>query len=376
MNPEVFATRNWYVAGRSSELTNRPLGRLVCGRDIALFRDAAGRPQAIDATCPHRGANLARGEVTGDSLACPFHGIAYDGTGRCTRIPSQAPTAPIPKALRVASYPVRESAGLLWIWPDSDSEPADAPLVPDFMDLPAPWRSQTCAATLCTGSYLNSLENALDDAHLGFIHRRTLPGAPPEIAPYRVTIAPDRRSYRGAAEFDPATAPRPTTEDHPTGVASGSALLDLLARYAMDQLVTVRREFRYELSGLVCYCVDYVGGKRDYAYAFFTPADAERTWMIPGTVRNHSLNTIADRLFERFMPALIAEDSGAMTLLTPQARGPGGLGRPFVVRADRTSFPFRRLYGEQLHREGKPVPWALDSASTMDSDSDLTAIAS
>jgi hypothetical protein len=38
------------------------------------------------------------------------------------------------------------------------------------------------------------------------------------------------------------------------------------------------------------------------------------------------------------------------------------LPNPFVIRADRQSFPFRRLYGDALAAEGKPVPWALDGA--------------
>lgn len=354
-------TRNWYVVGWSHELGGEPLGRVVCGRRLALFRDSQGRFQAIDATCPHRGADLALGEVHGDSLACPFHGIGFDGSGRCTRIPSQSPSDPIPARLRTPAYPAREAGGLLWIWPEPGAEPAFEPRLPDFLALPQPWRRVVPRTTLCTGSYLNSLENALDDSHLAYVHRATIPGAPCRVADYRVSIAEDRRSYSGEAELDPSRPGEPETPSPRSGLGAGSRIHDLLERFAFDRLVQARRKVEYDLSGMVCYTVDYAGGHRDYTFAFFTPGDEERTWMAGGIVRNHSLNPLADRFLHQFMPRLMAEDSGAMLLLVPEARGPGGLSPPFIVPADRTTIPFRRLYGEALRAEGKTPPWVVDA---------------
>lgn len=360
----VCVTRNWYVVGWAEELGREPLSRLVCGRRLALFRDSQGRVHAVDATCPHRGADLALGQVTGDGLACPFHGITFDGAGRCTRIPSQSPTDPISERLRIASYPVREAGGLLWLWPESGVEPTFEPLVPEFLTLPDPWRRVRPSTTLCAGSYLNSLENALDDSHLAFVHRTTIPGAPCQVARYRITIAEDRRSYFGEAALEspsPAESPTPSSQ---SGLGTGSRFHDLLERFAFDRLVQVARRVDYDLCGLVCYTVDYAGGRRDHTFAFFTPGDEERTWMTGGIVRNHSLNRVADSVLHRFMPSLTAEDVAAMSLLVPEARGPGGLSPPFVVPADRSSIPFRRLYGQALRAEGKAPPWAMSSSGT------------
>lgn len=52
------------------------------GREIALFRDGA-RVHALDATCPHRGASLAFGDVKGGVVFCPLHAWPFrlaDGT--------------------------------------------------------------------------------------------------------------------------------------------------------------------------------------------------------------------------------------------------------------------------------------------------------
>ena len=53
------------------------------GEQIALFRSTTdGQIAAVDAFCPHQGANLAYGVGAGDRLQCPFHGWQVDGRGR------------------------------------------------------------------------------------------------------------------------------------------------------------------------------------------------------------------------------------------------------------------------------------------------------
>ncbi len=78
----------WYRVAASEEIKPGDVKHVECaGEQIALFRSqTSGRIAAIDAFCPHQGANLAYGKVRGDRLQCPFHGWQLDGNGRvCDR---------------------------------------------------------------------------------------------------------------------------------------------------------------------------------------------------------------------------------------------------------------------------------------------------
>ena len=65
-----------------------------------------GSYYAFDGKCPHRGAQLAGGELAGELLVCPLHHFKFSvKTGRCV----------MPKHLRLRSFPVREEGGELRI---------------------------------------------------------------------------------------------------------------------------------------------------------------------------------------------------------------------------------------------------------------------
>jgi NAD(P)H-dependent nitrite reductase small subunit len=58
------------------------------GQAIALF-NVDGTFYAIDNTCVHRGGPLGEGELTGDTVACPWHGWEYNVKGgKCSTSPS------------------------------------------------------------------------------------------------------------------------------------------------------------------------------------------------------------------------------------------------------------------------------------------------
>ncbi|MDE0253292.1 MAG: Rieske 2Fe-2S domain-containing protein [Rhodospirillaceae bacterium] len=74
----------WYRVAASSEIRPGEVRHVRClGEQIALFRSRIqGRIAAVEAFCPHQGANLADGLVEGEWLQCPFHGWQVDGDGR------------------------------------------------------------------------------------------------------------------------------------------------------------------------------------------------------------------------------------------------------------------------------------------------------
>lgn len=51
-------------------------GFAVAGRQILLIH-AGDHSYAIDNICPHAGAALNKGKITGDCIRCPKHGIQF-----------------------------------------------------------------------------------------------------------------------------------------------------------------------------------------------------------------------------------------------------------------------------------------------------------
>lgn len=85
----------------------------LASRSVAVYRGADGRVHALEARCPHLGADLAQGRVIGNDLRCPFHHWTFDGNGRCVAIPC---TASIPSFARTFSYPTAEKYGAIWFF--------------------------------------------------------------------------------------------------------------------------------------------------------------------------------------------------------------------------------------------------------------------
>ena len=94
-------------AGRLADLpSNRPVLLEVDGRRVALVRRGDVVHALLDA-CPHAGGPLSEGTVLGDSLACPYHGWAWDlRTGACV-----APQ----RDVRALVFPARVEGGEVWI---------------------------------------------------------------------------------------------------------------------------------------------------------------------------------------------------------------------------------------------------------------------
>ena len=171
----MFLRNRWYVAAFAADLGKAPLARTICGRAVVLFRDAGGKAAAVEDRCIHRGMPLSQGgECDGDIIRCPYHGLEFDGTGACRKIPGQAQ---VPTSARIAAYPLVEQDGLLWLWPGDDAK-ADRALIPSHhyhRDPRWEWRPIVLEIE-CDWTLLN--DNLLDLTHLGFVHKKTIGGDP------------------------------------------------------------------------------------------------------------------------------------------------------------------------------------------------------
>ena len=160
-------------------------------RRLAVWRDQAGRLYVVDDVCPHRGTSLSLGAITGAGrLRCPYHGWAFEGSGRCIRIPQLPAGRTIPRQADVQTYRASEHAGLVWTC-----------LVREAEELrPRPtWAAAEGAGRLHVGEVYDwqvqafrQLENFCDVAHFSILHADTFGNPATEVVePFRVEVSND-----------------------------------------------------------------------------------------------------------------------------------------------------------------------------------------
>ena len=124
----MLIRNDWYIAAWAHEVQGaKPLARTICNDKIVLFRDANGKAAALEDRCAHRGAPLSCGEMIPEGLQCGYHGLVFNGSGKCVYIPGQDS---IPPRASVKSYPLVEQDEFLWIWTGDPAKADPATIVP------------------------------------------------------------------------------------------------------------------------------------------------------------------------------------------------------------------------------------------------------
>jgi phenylpropionate dioxygenase-like ring-hydroxylating dioxygenase large terminal subunit len=184
----MFLKNFWYVAASGHEVAHKPLGRMILGEPVVLFRKEDGTVVALEDRCVHRHLPLSMGKLVGDRLQCHYHGLQYDRTGRCVRIPGQDR---IPPDAKVRAYPVVERYHWLWIWM-GDPALADPASITDFHWLDdAEWGAKS-SYLYVKANWQLIVDNLLDLTHLAFVHESTIGNAAlAEHATVKVTRAPN-----------------------------------------------------------------------------------------------------------------------------------------------------------------------------------------
>src|SRR5438105_127104 len=109
----MYPMNAWYVACTPAEIDDKPLGRMICGARMVLYRGPQGEAAALDDFCPHRGAPLSLGRVVEGKLVCGYHGLNMGTDGKAVSMPGQRVHG-FP-AIRV--FPAVERYGFVWVWP-------------------------------------------------------------------------------------------------------------------------------------------------------------------------------------------------------------------------------------------------------------------
>lgn len=165
-------SRYWHPVATSADIADKPFAARLLDRQLVLWRSEAGVHAARD-LCMHRGGQLTLGAVRDGMIVCPLHGFRYDGEGACRKVPALGSNVPVPKKLRLESYPCQERYGLVWVcldqdpvqplpeWPQIEAGEGTVVVVP-----PGIWYA----------SAARHVENFNDLCHIPFVHKGTFGG--------------------------------------------------------------------------------------------------------------------------------------------------------------------------------------------------------
>lgn len=162
--------RFWYPVMALARLADGPQPFTLLGERLVLWQDGEGRPVAFADKCPHRGVAFSvDGRIVDGALRCGYHGWRFDATGRCVEVPQQPGRHPGGHLRQARRFHCTARYGYAWVCLD---EPlADIPALPhgdtpgwrQVFEFDEPWRV----------SMFRILENALDIAHVSYVHAGT-----------------------------------------------------------------------------------------------------------------------------------------------------------------------------------------------------------
>jgi vanillate O-demethylase monooxygenase subunit len=175
-----YVKNAWYVAGWACEFADTLTRVTLLDQNIVMFRASDGKVIALEDLCPHRFLPLSMGKRIGDTIQCGYHGMTFDCSGKCVRVPGQDN---LPANGNVTAFPVSEKHDIVWIWmgDPEKADPADIFDLPEFTD--PRWDAHQGEALHIDSHYLNVAENLVDPAHVSFVHPTTLGNTSSEDIP-------------------------------------------------------------------------------------------------------------------------------------------------------------------------------------------------
>lgn len=186
----MYIRNAWYVAALEHEVGQGLMPVKLLGESVVIFRKRDGTLAALEDACPHRKLPLSMGRLKGDAIECGYHGLTFDGTGTCTRVPG---ADRVPHAARVRAFPVAERYGFVWVWPGDPAlaDPAKIYRIDHWGE--AGWAANQPDAMLFDCNYLYVTDNLLDPTHVAWVHQSSFGGAGTGTAetPVETTVTPE-----------------------------------------------------------------------------------------------------------------------------------------------------------------------------------------
>jgi phenylpropionate dioxygenase-like ring-hydroxylating dioxygenase large terminal subunit len=114
---ELGLRHYWYPVLDLEDLpVGKPVGFQILGEHLVAWRDRNGKPHVAQDRCPHRSAKLSMGRVLAGDIQCAWHGLRFNGEGKCTLIPWEPEDSKILQDLSITAYPTEELIGYVWAY--------------------------------------------------------------------------------------------------------------------------------------------------------------------------------------------------------------------------------------------------------------------
>ncbi len=296
----MFLENAWYVAAIATEVDRTPRRVTMLGRHVVLFRREDGTPVALEDACPHRKLPLSKGKVVGDAIECGYHGLKFDCSGACIRVPA---TPNLAGNVHVRAYPVEDRWGLTWVWTGdpAKADPATIFPVPTWED--PEWGCTRPGSMEVDCDYRFITDNLLDPSHVAWVHVTSFGNEACEEVPVRARPTEDgviASRWMYGVEIAPFYAP----------FTKFSGLCDREQHY----------EVRHPSHAIIkAIFVPAGSGGPDKplhddaflmdSYNFMTPIDEKRTRYFWFQMRNFAPgDTAVDAMFEASVKAAFLED--------------------------------------------------------------------
>ena len=335
-----FVRDEWYVAALSDEVGREMLGRRLLGVGVLLFRTEAGDVVALRDRCPHRSFPLHRGTLTGDTVVCGYHGIAFGADGRCREVPSQAT---VPADLATRAYPVVERAPFVWIWM-GDPARADPASIPDHHWLSDPAFAAYTGYIHCRSNYVRLHENVLDLTHFPYVHGEAVGGLDYIRAPFTVKTEGD------SVVITRTLANQPVNAGYARSIGNAGHRCDRTSEswFRTPGFHIAHATIR-DLDG-------GVDGRTDFLFKIihcFTPESAHTTHYFYANARDTAIHDVAlTQASEAMTRATFLEDEEALELVerTWVEEDVAGYAE-LSVRGDLAGLHMRRIIADRARRE-------------------------
>ena len=333
----------WYPVCIGTELGDEPQTVRILGLDFVAFRDEAGAAHVLSNTCIHRGGSLGEGKVVGNSVRCPYHGWSFDGSGRCTQIPSMEGKQP-PARAKVDAYPVEERYGLVFAFLGDLPEDERPPLyeIPEVGK--DGWRASAPVENVIHCYMERAIENGLDPFHNEFVHPSQ---GSPQLIEGSVQIEEIPYGTKFMARFGEVgekASNESELQADPNELRAGSWY------YGPNTLVTD---------------IQFNGTNKFIQYAFEAPIDANTTRTYLVNLRNCMLDPKQDEQVAAINQKVAEEDFVILENLWP-VRTPDTMTCELLTEGDTILVRYR----EHL-REWEQKGWRLDTKALKASAADV-----